>query len=255
MRKSIQIIATAFAILLGNVGFSQNDTMYVNYGGNVTIAIPTSQIDSLTFYRPNSTPSIIDADGNVYTSVTIGTQEWMSENLRTTKYSDGNAIPNVTDGGEWVDLEIGAWCHFDNDSSQYEATYGKLYNWYAVETGKLCPTGWHVPTDVEWTELTDYLGSNGHDGAALKATSGWEDFGNGNGTDDYGWGGLPGGLRDNYGNFRNIGGFGNWWSSSEANESSASRLGLSNHGENVYNYCSYYGVYKGYGLSVRCLRD
>ena len=112
MKKSIQIIATAFAILLGNVGFSQNDTMYVNYGGNVTIAIPTSQIDSLTFYRPNiTTPSITDADGNVYTSVTIGTQEWMSENLRTTKYSDGTAIPNVTGNTEWYNLSTGAWCN------------------------------------------------------------------------------------------------------------------------------------------------
>ena len=80
----------------------------------------------------------------------------MSENLRTTKYADGTAIPNISDDDEWKSLSTGAWCHYDNDSSQYDATYGKLYNWYAVETGKLCPTGWHVPTNAEWTVLTYY---------------------------------------------------------------------------------------------------
>ena len=250
MKKSIQIIATVFAILLGNAGFSQNDTMYVNYGGNVTIAIPTSQIDSLTFYRPNSTPSITDADGNVYISVTIGAQEWMSENLRTSKYSDGTSIPNVTDGGQWANLSTGAWCHYDNDSSQYESMYGKLYNWYAVNTSKLCPTGWHVPTDAEWTELTDYLAANGHSGTALKATSGWS---SGNGTDDYGWLGLPGGGRSSYnGDFYDIGYGGAWWSSSQNDAGYAWDRSLTNDGSGNVGR-SYY--YKRNGFSVRCLRD
>ena len=254
MKKSIQIIATAFAILLGNVGFSQNDTMYVNYGGNVTIAIPTSQIDSLTFYRPNiTTPSITDADGNVYTSVTIGTQEWMTENLRTTKYSDGTSIPNVTDDAEWGNLSTGAWSHYDNDS-QYEATYGKLYNWYAASNSRnVCPTGWHVPTDSEWTVLEDYLGANEHNGVegkALKATSGWED--DGNGTDDYGWLGLPGGYRGSYGGFGDIGSSGGWWSSSQSSTTNAWCRDLFNSSDNVYRSG---GPNKLYGFSVRCLRD
>ena len=251
MKKSIQIIATALAILLGNVGFSQNDTMYVNYGGNVTIAIPTSQIDSLTFYRPNNTPSITDADGNVYTSVTIGTQEWMVENLRTTKYSDGTAIPNVTDGAAWNNLSTGGWCHYDNDSSQYEAMYGKLYNFYSVETGKLCPTGWHVPTDAEWTVLTDYLTANGHvwNGTALKSTSGWNS--GRNGTDDYGFLGLPGGYRYDDGDFDDVGNDGYWWSSSQSNTYNAwyRYLSYSNVSVNRVN------VVKDFGFSVRCLRD
>ena len=195
MKKSIQIIATALVMLFGNSAFSQNDTMYVWKNGIVIHKQPVnpSDVDSLTFH--NSIPidtttnsSITDADGNVYTSVTIGTQEWMTENLRTTKYSDGTSIPNVTDDAEWGNLSTGAWSHYDNDS-QYEATYGKLYNWYAASNSRnVCPTGWHVPTDSEWTVLEDYLGANEHNGVegkALKATSGWED--DGNGTDDYGW--------------------------------------------------------------------
>ena len=252
MKKSIQIIATAFTILLGSVGFSQNDTMYVNYGGNVTIAIPISQIDSLTFYRPNTTPSITDADGNVYTSVTIGTQEWMSENLKTTKYSDGSAIPNVTSNSQWGNLSTEAWSHYDNDSSQYEATYGKLYNWYAVNTNKLCPTGWHVPTDAEWTVLTNYVASDGYsnaEGNPLKATSGW--ISGGNGTDDYGWLGLPGGSRFGFGKFSSIGSYGYWWSSSQAIAGYAWARSLDGLDDNVYR--NYYG--KEIGFSVRCLRD
>lgn len=251
MKNSIQIIATAFAILFGNVSFSQNDTMYVNYGGNVTVAIPTSQIDSLTFYRPNTTPTITDADGNVYTSVTIGAQEWMAKNLRTTKYSDGTAIPNVTGTSQWTNLSTGAWSHYNNDN-QYEATYGKLYNWYAVNTSKLCPTGWHVPTDGEWTVLTDYLEANGHsgsEGTALKATSGWNN--NGNGSDDYGWLGLPGGLRFSSGYFGPIGNYGYWWSSSPHDTLHAWTRFLGSLNDGVFRG----PTNKIYGFSVRCLRD
>ena len=161
-----------------------------------------------------------DIDGNTYQSVIIGTQEWVSENLRTSKYSDGTTIPNVTNDGEWWDLTTGAWCHYDNDN-QYDTIYGKLYNFYAVETGKLCPTGWHVPTDAEWTILEDYLTADGHsgtEGTALKATSGWnnkDDGTSGNGTDDYGWNGLPSGGRFFGGSYSEPGNQGFWWSSSK----------------------------------------
>ena len=250
MKKSIQIIVTVFAILLGNIGLSQTDTMYVNYAGNVTIAIPTSQIDSLTFYRPNITPSITDADGNVYTSVTIGTQEWMVENLRTTKYNDGTAIPNVTGNTEWGNLNTGAWCNYNNDN-QYDTIYGKLYNWYAVETGKLCPTGWHVPTDAEWTVLTDYVAADGHrgtEGTALKATSGWN--ASGNGTNDYGWNGLPGGYRSSSEHFLTINGSAVWYSSTEDDNNSFYRH-IYSELDDIFKVARD----KNYGFSVRCLRD
>ena len=161
MKKSIQIIATAFSILLGNVGFSQVDSIYIVKGDSVMAVYATTDVDSVIFYNPNpidttTNSTITDVDGNVYTSVTIGTQEWMTENLRTSKYSDGSAIPNVKDDTQWSNLSTAAWSHYDNDN-QYDTIYGKLYNWYTVETGKLCPTGWHVPTDAEWTILTCLL--------------------------------------------------------------------------------------------------
>ena len=264
MKKSIQIIATAFAILLGNVGFSQVDSIYIVKGDSVLAVYATTDVDSVIFYNPNpidttTNSTITDLDGNVYTSVTIGTQEWMTENLRTSKYSDGTSIPNVTGNSQWGNLITGAWSHYDNDSSQYEAMYGKLYNWYAVETGKLCPTGWHVPTDAEWIILRDYLRADGHswvEGTALKATSGWEDddYGeSGNGTDDYGWLGLPGGNRTSSGNFYHVGYFGRWWRSLE------SEFNVDDAWSRSMRYDrDYVGVLdsrKRFGFSVRCLRD
>ena len=208
--------------------------------------------EGTTSKNSNNPIAATDADGNVYTSVTIGTQEWMTENLRTSKYSDGTAIPNVKDDTQWSNLSTAAWCHYDNDSSQYESTYGKLYNWYAVETGKLCPTGWHVPTDAEWTILTDYLTANGHNGTegdALKATSGWAS--GGNGTDNYGWLGLPGGSRSFNGNFYSIGNYGYWWSSSQDNTGRALYRNLLN----SFDAVSRNDSSKESGFSVRCLRD
>jgi uncharacterized protein (TIGR02145 family) len=174
----------------------------------------------------------------------------MSENLRTTKYSDGTAIPNVTDNTDWGNLSTGAWSHYDNDSSQYESMYGKLYNWHAVNTSKLCPIGWHVPTDSEWTVLEDYLTANGHSGAegtALKATSGWN---SGGGTDDYGFLGLPGGRRTILGSFYSVGYSGYWWSSSQYSTNDAWYRHLESSDDYVRRSFS-----KRYGFSVRCLRD
>ena len=128
--------------------------------------------------------------------VEIGDQCWFAENLRTTVYADGSAIPEETDNTAWSGLSTGARCDYDNDASNV-ATYGRLYNWYAAtDAAELCPTGWHVPTDDEWTALETYLGANGHsgtEGTALKATSGWSS--GGNGTDDFGFSALPGGYR------------------------------------------------------------
>ncbi|MFZ4572381.1 MAG: fibrobacter succinogenes major paralogous domain-containing protein [Bacteroidales bacterium] len=99
-----------------------------------------------------------DVDGNLYHSVTIGTQVWMDENLKTTKYNDGSSIPLVTDSIAWINMTTPGYCWYHNNAAAYKNTYGALYNWYAVNTGKLAPTGWHVPTDAEWTILVAYLG-------------------------------------------------------------------------------------------------
>ena len=207
-----------------------------------------------------SISTIKDVDGNSYKTVKIGTQEWMAENLNLEHLSNGDVIQEAKTDSEWEkagENNEPAWCYYDNDN-QYDTIYGKLYNWYAIETGELCPTGWHVPTDAEWTLLENYLASNGHReetrGAALKSKSGWKDKGDGtsgNGTDVYGWLGLPGGTRYNNFDFSNIGAGGFWWSSSQFKTNIAWYRKL--------NYRTDYIIsnyrYKYYGLSVRCLRD
>jgi uncharacterized protein (TIGR02145 family) len=215
-----------------------------------------------------SAGTVKDADGNKYTTVKIGTQEWMVENLKTTKYNDGTSIPNVTDNDAWVDLSTGAYCNYDNLESN-EDTYGRLYNWYAVNTGKLAPAGWHVPTDDDWTILENHLIANGYnyDGTkdedkvakSLCAKTKWK-ISTKQGTpgaalennNSSGFTALPGGYRHyNYGDFFSIGKYGYWWSSTE-----------------YYGYRAYYRrLYYEYedldrgsdtkenGFSVRLVRD
>lgn len=253
--KALKIIGVFALALMSNAVMGQSDSVYVIHGDSVVNVYPTTYVDSIIFYRPvktnTSANTVTDINGNSYKTVTIGTQVWMAENLRTTKYKDGSSIPNVTDNSQWWALTTGAWSNYNNNS-QNDNTYGKLYNWHAVNTGKLCPTGWHVPTDAEWTVLTDYLSANGHsgtEGKALKSTTGWNS--NVNGTDNYGWNGLPGGYRSFDGYFISFGYGGYWWSSSYAARS-----------DGVYRFLNYFsdGVYsynydKDYGFSVRCLRD
>jgi uncharacterized protein (TIGR02145 family) len=195
--------------------------------------------------------SSIEFDGYTYSVVEIGDQCWFAENLRTTTYADGSAIPEETDNTAWSGLSTGARSDFDN--AAYNAlNYGRLYNWYAVTNGSgLCPSGWHVPTDEEWTALETYLGTNGHsgtEGTALKSTTGWHDTGNG--TDDVGFSALPGGYRDSNGYFYNAGSFGRWWSSSPSGGFAWYRY-LYSSNPVIYRDFSY----PRYGISVRCLRD
>ena len=193
-----------------------------------------------------------EMDGYRYYGVPIGDQCWFAENLGTTMYADGSAIPEVTDNSNWAGLSTGARCAFDNDPFASYG-YGLLYNWHAVNNaGGLCPSGWHVPTDGEWTELEDYItaqGFAGTEGTALKSTSGWAN--SGNGTDDFGFSALPGGYRlSSNGNFNFAGGNGYWWSSSPIGGSAWFRnLNLNSPDINRYDNNPQSG------FSVRCLRD
>jgi uncharacterized protein (TIGR02145 family) len=206
------------------------------------------------YLNPNLTyGSITDQNGNTYATIVIGTQEWMAENLRTAIYANGDPISNVTDAGQWVGLATGAWIHYNNDS-QYESPYGKLYNWYTVaDPRNVCPAGWHVPTDAEWTVLSDYLGGQSVAGGQMKSTSTqyWQAPNTG-ATNDSGFSGLPGGERIFYdGNFNNLGDYGSWWSASEESADVAWPRYLDNTSAGIYRDNSD----KRYGFSVRCVRD
>ncbi len=154
-------------------------------------------------------------DGVAYKWVKIGTQIWMAENLKATKYNDGSAIPNVTDQAAWESLKTGAYCYYANNALTYGSIYGCLYNWYAVNTGKLAPKGWHAPTDGEWATLSSYLGGDAVAGGKLKeaGTTHWNSP-NIAATNSTGFSALPGGGRGNgYGFNSSVGVFGCWWSS------------------------------------------
>ncbi len=186
-----------------------------------------------------------DIDGNDYNTVTIGMQTWMAQNLRTTKYNDGTPIALITDNTAWIELTSPAYCWYNNDSVTNSNHYGALYNWYTVSTGNLCPAGWHVPDDSEWTTLIDYLDGNDLAGLKLKAP----DFG---GNNQSGFFALPGGSRY-YGNgsFYSVDLSGLWWSSSEYSSSDAWYRSM------VFNSSSVNRNYdnKNFGISMRCIKD
>ncbi len=202
-------------------------------------------------------PNITDAEGNSYKTVTIGSQTWMAENLKVSKYSDGTTIPNITDNTQWPNNTTGAWAYYNNDAAN-NAKYGKLYNWYAVSpttngNKNVCPTGWHVPTDAEWKVLTDYLGGESVAGGKMKevGTTSWNNP-NTDATNTSLFTGLPGGYRNDWGNYANFGNYGYWWSSSENSTYYAWYRHLN------YNYgdaSSYNSHNKKFELSVRCLKD
>jgi uncharacterized protein (TIGR02145 family) len=197
-------------------------------------------------------------------TVTISTQTWTTKNLDVATYSDGTAIPEVQDPQQWANLTTGAWCYYNNTTAN-GTTYGKLYNWYAVAgihdtdpntpNKKLVPTGYHVPTDAEWTTLTTYLDAQlppGNAGGKMKATGTSLWFSpNTEATNSSGFTGLPGGYRNFNGTFESIGGNGNWWSSSEYDTSVAWNRDLSLDDGKADRV----STNKEYGFSVRCLRD
>jgi uncharacterized protein (TIGR02145 family) len=245
-----------------------NDTLRVRKDGYSDYLVPvhTSDTSGITV-KMHLVLTVKDADGNIYHIVTIGTQTWMVENLRTTKYNDGTAIPNVTNTTTWDSLTTPGYCWYNNDATTNMATYGALYNWYTVNTGKLAPAGWHVPTDAEWDTLQNYLIANGYnyDGTitgdkiakSMAAQTNWStsnytgSIGNNVSINNRsGFSAVPGGCRDD-GGFRFVGSNGYWWSDTECYMLFAYLRYLGCHD-------SYLGSdpnYKCCGFSVRLLRN
>lgn len=234
----------------------------------IIIAIPfVKRTDTYEFKIPSDlgkeTGTVTDIDGNVYKTVKIGDQWWMAENLMVSRYSNGDPILHVAGDAEWATLTTGAWSSYNNDTS-YHNIYGKLYNWYAVNDPRgMCPEGWHVPSEDDWRMLEKYLGGRVAAQGLMKSTRTYPDSHprwarpNESATNESGFSGLPGGYRNEDGNFLQpwnnnvtIGIVGSWWASTEYNKSLAyfRDLGwvITDTARNFYSD-------KRAGQSIRCL--
>ncbi|HEY3369911.1 MAG TPA: fibrobacter succinogenes major paralogous domain-containing protein [Prolixibacteraceae bacterium] len=200
---------------------------------------------------PLEAGTVKDKDGNIYHSVTIGKQVWMVENLKTTKYNDGTSIPSVTDNLAWAGLTTAAYCWYENNETANKNSYGALYNWFAVNTGKLCPTGWHIPTNQEWEELTSYLGKDNLPGKLKEAGSAHWISSNSGSTNESGFTALPGGQRSETGLYDFAVWNGLWWTSSEITAQEAYGIWIATDLDNVYSSMED----KRQGYSVRCIKD
>jgi uncharacterized protein (TIGR02145 family) len=218
------------------------------YGSDTTFTTAGTGGNRINFNTDLTYGSVIDNDGYNYKTIQIGTQTWMAENLKTTKYNDGTAIPLVKDAVAWSGLTTPGYCWYTNDS----VSYGALYNWHAVNTGILCPTGWHVPSDAEWTIFTTYLGDESLAGGLQKETgmTHWQSP-NAGATNESGYTALPGGYRNHDGSFSSIRKDGYWWSSIESSSVNASYSNLFYDSGNSARGDSD----KKDGFSVRCLKN
>jgi uncharacterized protein (TIGR02145 family) len=206
----------------------------------------------------NETPKIpttvTDLDGNTYNTIILGNQVWMKENLNVTKYRNGGIIPQVQDREKWYNLTTGAWCYYENQTSN-GVVYGKLYNWYAVNDSRgLSPKGWHIPNGDEWNLLDYFLATaNSPSGGKMKeiGTTHWTSPNIG-ATNESDFTGLPGGQRYNTGDFRGLGVNGYWWSSKLPYTLEGP---LNYHINNNSDLLIPHYHYKEYGFSVRCIKD
>lgn len=274
----------------GNISTSQNPSHTFPIEGLFTVSLAVSnsfgtdtaiKINYITVSAGGTeTGTVADYDGNLYNTVKIGDQWWMAEDIKTTHFADGEAIPVVEDNTAWINLGYTdkARCFYDN-SLQNGNTYGALYSWAAAMNGAgtseinpsgvrgVCPDGWHLPSDAEWIELEMFLGMSfaqadafgwrGTDeGSKMKATYGW--LNNGNGTNTSGFSALPGGTRLN-GPFDGLGGTARYWSTTEyiniTHYAFTRTLDYQHSGVGWFFANHYYGFPKDFGLSVRCVKD
>jgi uncharacterized protein (TIGR02145 family) len=237
---------------------TNNGSGSANYSGQMTGLTPgttyyvrayvTNQVGtsygadvSFTTEQPTTSPDV----------VTIGTQVWQAKNLDVVTYRNGDIIPQVSDRNAWGQLTTGAWCWYANNSAN-GTTYGRLYNWYAVNDPRgLAPAGYHIPTEVEWTILTNFLGGASVAGGKMKSTTNWQNPNIG-ATNSSGFMGLPGGYRATPNeDFNQLGVVGKFWSSTGFDPSLASSLNLGNNSGEIYWILDS----KGLGGSVRCIKD
>jgi len=215
---------------------------------SLTLGVIVALFSSCNKDEDSGSSTIKDIDGNVYHSVTIGTQVWMVENLKVTKYNDNTSIDNITNTNTWNSLTSGAYCNYNNLDS-YVSTYGRLYNWQAVNTGKLAPKGWRIPTKSDWETLIAFLGGEGVAGGKLKATGSVWASPNTGATNESGFSGLPGGCNVN--GYVEIGLDGNYWSSTSETCNFAWFLNQYKDKSSAELACTN----KNYGYSVRCIKE
>ena len=233
-----------------------NASFEISIGGKnclINVKVDDVKINPTSGYGP----SIIDVEGNSYKTVYIGTQQWMAENLKVSKYNDGTTIPNITDNAQWTKLTTGAWAYYNNDAI-IGNKYGKLYNWYVVSpisngNKNACPIGWHVPSEGEWTLLKDYLGGENVAGGKMKevGTANWKSPNVGASNSSL-FNALPGGWVSLGVNSNNLGSYAYWWTSTDTNTDFTWYTSI------VSSY-SIFGVgsnlNKKAGLSIRCIKD
>ena len=246
------------------IGLTPNTLYYIRaYATNSE----GTQYGNVISFTTQNYGAVSDIDGNMYKTIIIGTQTWMAENLKTTKYNDGTDIPLVTDGEAWAALTTPGYCWYNNDAATYKATYGAMYNWYAVDAagnrGKnVCPTGWHVSTNAEWHILIMFLDASAipnNENQSLTAggklketgTTHWQSPNTG-ASNETGFTALPGGTRSYNGVFNNIFNRGFWWSATENDAANAYYWSIGYNYSAVFKYYDY-GKYPGF--SVRCIKD
>jgi len=236
-------------------GLNPNTTYYVRaWASNSAGTGYGNALPFTTLKLPGDT--VLDFDGNIYHKVTIGSQVWLVENLRTKHYRNGDSIPLVVADAQWKSLTTGARCYYDNLPSNAK-TYGFFYNWHAVNDSRgLCPEGWHVPTDNEWKALGSFLGGENVAGGKMK-TTGTIEQGNGlwyspnsGATNSSGFSGIPGGYRINYGNYYSIGNVAYFWSSSDTTNLNGWNYVLDANNENLIRHYNFYTN----GFSVRGIK-
>jgi len=204
-----------------------------------------------TFVFFNGSDWVTFTDSVAYSLVTIGSQQWMRQNLNVATYRDGTVIPQVSDATAWSNLTTGAWCWYNNDAAN-GAIYGKLYNAYAVNNAKgLCPLGWRVPSDADWNTLASFLGGNSVAGGEMKSTSPLWSSPNTGATNSSGFTGLPGGIRHENGSFVELGFNGPWWSSTDVNGEGNHLYVVASGTSSIFNV---FLPFK-YAISVRCIKE
>ena len=225
-----------------NVGIGNGEVCYASENESMGFAVRC--------VKDINCEPLIDIDGNSYPTVQIGNQIWMKENLRVSKYRNGDEIPNIVENEEWERLKTGACCNYENNIEN-DTNYGKLYSWYAVDDKRdLAPEGWHIPSDLEWQTLIDYLGGEEIAGGILKTDYFWHDSIL-NVTDDYEFSAMPGGGRNGNGSFDSSGIMGFWWGRNEFDSVNSWYIYLENKTNSVSSlFCD-----KKVGASIRCIKD